>query len=160
MPWKITGAGAVNSSAILTTPASCQSGPYRDFVPIQVRESTSHFLTNLTGDAPTASYNKGLTTGRAEWGWFNHIDTNLLGFGPFVNFGLANGRMDQHFLPRPYGTICPFGYWAIWLTLREASSTRCSGDIGYNHSVRYALDGVAITVQFNANSLFRKMTNF
>ena len=32
--------------------------------------------------------------------------------------------------------------------------------IGYNHSVRYALDGVSVTVQFNANSLFRKMTNF
>lgn len=56
--------------------------------------------------------------------------------------------------------ICPFGHWAIWLTLREASRTKCGGDISYNHSVRYALDGVALTVQFNANSLFRKMTNF
>ncbi len=30
------------------------------------------FLTTLTGDAPTASYRKGLTTGRAQWDWFNH----------------------------------------------------------------------------------------
>ena len=66
------------------------------------------FLTNLTGDAPTASFRKGLTSGRAQWDWFNHIDTSVHGFGPFVNFGLANGRMDQHFLPRPYDTNLPF----------------------------------------------------
>lgn len=73
------------------------------------------FLTNLTGDAPTASYRKGLTTGRAQWDWFNHIDTDIHGFTPFVNAGLANGRMDQHFLPRPFQTDLPFrtlGYMA------------------------------------------------
>jgi hypothetical protein len=32
--------------------------------------------------------------------------------------------------------------------------------IGYNHSVRYALDTVSVTLQFNANSLFRKVTNY
>ncbi|HXW15618.1 MAG TPA: hypothetical protein VEN79_14015 [Terriglobia bacterium] len=89
-----------------------------------------------------------------------HIDTNLFSFGPFGNFGLANGRMDQHFLPRPYETDLPFEYWAIRLTLREASSTRWGCDIGYNHSVRYALDGVSVTVQFNANLLFRKLTYY
>jgi hypothetical protein len=125
-----------------------------------VRESTSHFLTNLTGDAPTASYNKGLTTGRAEWGWFNHIDTNLLGFGPFVNFGLANGRMDQHFLPRPYGTDLPFRTLGYMAHFEGGVEFKVWRRYRYNHSVRYALDGVAITVQFNANSLFRKMTNF
>ena len=31
--------------------------------------------------------------------------------------------------------------------------------IAYNHSVRYALDTVSFTVQFNANSLVRKLTN-
>ena len=221
------------------------------------------FLTNLTGDAPTASYRKGLTTGRAQWDWFNHVDTNLFGFGPFVNFGLANGRMDQHFLPRPFETDLPFrtlGYMAdfeggvqykvwrrfnigfsvwdvlpmgpqriysnivweqptgedilsvgapnqvttigtpattipgpgtfgytvgdpnhgrYWDTAFETTGpSRIARDngysatlgfspskyvdvlIGYNHSVRYALDGVALTVQFNANSLFRKLTNY
>ena len=37
------------------------------------------------------------------------------GFDPFVNFGLANGRMDQHFLPRPFEIDLPFrtlGYMA------------------------------------------------
>ena len=31
--------------------------------------------------------------------------------------------------------------------------------IAYNHSVRYAPDTVSFTVQFNANSLLRKLTN-
>ena len=74
-----------------------------------------NFATNITGDLPTASYRKGLTTGRVQWDWFNHIDTDVHGFSPFVNFGLANGRMDQHFLPRPFNTDLPFrtlGYLA------------------------------------------------
>lgn len=219
------------------------------------------FLTNLTGDAPTASFRKGLTSGRAQWDWFNHIDTSVHGFGPFVNFGLANGRMDQHFLPRPYDTNLPFktlGYLAdfeggvqykvwrrfnigasVWDVLpmgpqriyssivweqpgesildvggpntgpisvaapsttvpgtfgylegdpnhgrywnsafETIGSSRIDRDngfsatlgfspfkfmdvlIGYNRSVRYELDGVVVSVQFNANSLFRKITNF
>jgi hypothetical protein len=32
--------------------------------------------------------------------------------------------------------------------------------VGYNHSVRYALDGVVVTLGFNANALFRKITNY
>ena len=224
-----------------------------------------NFLTNATGDAPTASYRKGLTSGRAQWDWFNHIDTNLYGFGPFLNFGIANGRMDQHFPPRPYamnlpfrtlgymsdfeggvqykvwrrfnigasmwdilpygpqkiysnvvwdqpglstltigapisvvgttpgptlvnttGTIGTFGYIAgdpnhgrYWNSAFETAGpswiTRDNGYsatlglspvkyvdvlLAYNHSVRYALDTAEITVQFNANALFRKLTNY
>ncbi|MGH9326920.1 MAG: hypothetical protein ACRD2B_09600 [Terriglobia bacterium] len=220
-------------------------------------------LTNLTGDLPTASYRKGMTTGRLQWDWFNHVDRNIHGFDPFVNFGLANGRMDQHFLPRPYNTDLPFrtfGYmgdfeggvqykvfrrftlgasmwdvmpWGpqriysnlVWerpggnnlLTIGGPGGSikpgvfhitkavpgnfgYLSGDpnhgrywnqafetvgpsyiardngysatlafspwkymdvqIGYNHSVRYALDGLMVTFEFNANSLFRKVTNY
>ena len=74
-----------------------------------------NFLTVLTGDAPTASFRKGLTTGRFQADWFNHVDTHIHGFTPFVNAGLANGRMDQHFLPRPFEMDLPFrtlGYMA------------------------------------------------
>jgi hypothetical protein len=223
------------------------------------------FATYLTDDAPTASFRKGLTSGRDQWDWFNHIDTNLRGFNPFVNFGLANGRMDQHFMPRPYDTDLPFrtlGYlsdfeggvqhkvlprvnlgFSVWDVLpmgpqrifsnlvwdqpgesilavggpagsatpfipppSVTTSTGTPGDFGYlagdpnhgrywntafettgpssiardngfsatmdvapfktvdvliayNHSVRYALDTVSFTVQFNANSLLRKLTN-
>jgi hypothetical protein len=226
-----------------------------------------NFLSNLTGDLPTASYRKGMTTGRAQYDWLNHIDTNLHGFDPFVNFGLANGRMDQHFLPRPFETDLPFrtlGYmsdfeggvqYKVWrrftigasmwdvlpfgpqkiysnlvwqsdapdanniLTVGgpgngitgpgpgTSASTGIPGVYGYlagdpnhgrywnqafettgpayidrdngysatltvspsryfdvlvayNHSVRYALDTVQLTLQLNANSLFRKVTNY
>jgi hypothetical protein len=228
-----------------------------------------NFLTNLTGDAPTASYRKGMTSGRAQWDWFNHIDTDLHGFDPFLNFGLANGRMDQHFLPRPYNTDLPFrtlgylsdfeggvqykvfrrvtvggSFWDIlpmgpqkiyskivWDVPGEnvldigmpgglgfggvntcgvgvglntgnnmTPSTFGSGDpnhgrywntafetvgpnyidrdngysatlafspakfmdvqLGYNHSVRYGMDTVVFTVAFNANEVFRKLTNY
>jgi len=223
-----------------------------------------NFATNLTGDAPTASFRKGLTTGRVQWDWINHIDTNIHGFDPFVNFGLANGRMDQHFLPRPYNTNLPFrtlGYMAdfeggvqykfwrhltlgasvwdvlpmgpqriysniVWAqpgaaildlnappfvpvgpvipppspsgvpgtfgylvgdpshgrywntafeTVGPSRTARDNGFsatlgvspfksmdilIGYNRSVRYALDTVSVTLQFYANSLFRKVTNY
>ena len=74
-----------------------------------------NFLTVATGDAPTASFRKGLTTGRTQWDWFNHIDTDIHGFTPFLNAGLANGRMDQHFLPRPFEEDLPLrtlGYMA------------------------------------------------
>lgn len=225
-----------------------------------------NFLANLTGDVPTASYHKGLTTGRTQWDLFNHIDTNVRGFDPFVNFGVANGRMDQHFLPRPFESDLPFrtlGYMAdfeggiqykvwrrftlgasIWDVLpfgpqkvysslvwqsdaplvnniqvvggpgnsaaaANASTTPTGmpgvygyliGDsdhgrywnqsfettgpsyiardngysatlavspsrhfdilIGYNRSVRYALDNVQVTLQVNANGIFRKITNY
>ena len=39
-------------------------------------------MTNLTGDFPTASFRKGLTSGRMQWDWFNHLDTNIHGFDP------------------------------------------------------------------------------
>ncbi|MGH9406361.1 MAG: hypothetical protein ACRD3D_11070 [Terriglobia bacterium] len=239
-------------------------------------------FTNLTGDFPTASYRRGLTTGRIQWDWFNHVDTNFHGFDPFANFGLANGRMDQHFEPRPFNTDLPFrtfGYMAdfegglqykvwrrftlgaslwdvlpmgpqriysnlVWETpggnniltvggpgrgisgpfglfARGGAPSRTKGrviiipfpasgnagtfgylsgdpnhgrywnqefetvgpayiardngysatlgfspwknmdvELGYNHSVRYALDGAMITVGFNANALFRKLTNY
>jgi hypothetical protein len=74
-----------------------------------------NFATVLTGDAPTSSFRKGMTTGRVGWDWFNHIDTDFHGVSPFLNAGLANGRMDQHFLPRPFNTNLPFrtfGYMA------------------------------------------------
>lgn len=74
-----------------------------------------NLATVLTGDFPTASFRKGLTDGRVTWDWFNHVDTNFHGFDPFVNVGLANGRMDQHFLMRPFNTDLPFrtlGYMA------------------------------------------------
>ncbi len=230
-----------------------------------------NFATNLTGDVPTASYRKGLTTGRVQWDWFNHIDTDVHGFDPFVNFGLANGRMDQHFLPRPYNTDLPFrtlGYlsdfeggiqykvfrrvtvgFSVWdvlpfgpqkiysnivwdqadipiqtvggggtggvsplgmdkqIIIPVGPSTGTAGTfgyiegdpnhgrywnsafetvgpnyidrdngysatlgfspfkqmdvlIGYNHSVRYAMDGVVVTLAFNANAVFRKLTNY
>ncbi len=223
-----------------------------------------NFATNLTGDAPTASFRKGLTTDRVQWDWINHIDTNIHGFDPFLNFGLANGRMDQHFLPRPFNTNLPFrtlGYmsdfeggiqykfwrhltlgasvWDVlpmgpqkiysnivwdqpgaaildvggpstvpigvppvlptssgvpgtfgylvgdpnhgryWNTAFESvGPSRIDRDngfsatlgispfksmdvlIGYNRSVRYELDTVSVTLQFNANSLFRKITNY
>jgi len=207
-----------------------------------------NFATVLTGDAPTASFRKGLTTGRMQFDWFNHIDTDLHGFTPFLNFGAANGRLDQHFLPRPFNTDLPFttlGYMAdfeggveykFWRHLTFGGSAwdvlpigpqkiysnlvwqapalfvptaiptgpgsfgYVAGDpnhgrywnsafetkgpesiarddgfsatlafsliknvdiqVAYNYSVRYELSGVMVTVGFNANSLFRKATNY
>lgn len=215
-----------------------------------------NLATVLTGDLPTASFRKGLTNGRVTWDWFNHVDTNFHGFDPFVNFGLANGRLDQHFLMRPFNTDLPFrtlGYLAdfeggvqykvwrrftvgasMWDVLpfgpqkmyselvwqgaespagmlipttpvrtavnrpavlgylagspnhgrywNDAFETVGNSDIdrdngysatlafspqkmfdvqlGYNHSVRYRLDQIVFTVQFNANSLVRKLTNY
>jgi hypothetical protein len=228
-----------------------------------------NFLTNVTGDVPTASYRKGLTTGRVQWDWFNHIDTDIHGFDPFVNFGIANGRMSQHFLPRPYDADLPFrtfGYMSdfegglqykvfrrftlgasmwdilpygpqriysnlVWeqagipvlnlggptgiigtgitgissaflpvapagpgnfgyvegspnhgrywneafetvgpnyidrdngysATLAFSPFKQMDVLVGYNHSVRYNLDTVSVTLAFNANAVFRKLTNY
>lgn len=215
-----------------------------------------NLATVLTGDFPTASFRKGLTNGRVTWDWLNHVDTNFHGLDPFVNFGLANGRMDQHFLMRPFNTGLPFrtfGYMAdfegglqykVWRrftigasmwdvlpmgpqkiysqlvwegavgpggavipsapalsasslpavmgylagspnhgrywnsqfetvgnslidrdngysgTLAFSPSKFVDVQLGYNHSVRYALDEITFTIGFNANSLVRKITNY
>jgi len=215
-----------------------------------------NLATVLTGDFPTASYRKGLTDGRVTWDWFSHVDTNFHGFDPFVNFGLANGRTDQHFLMRPFNTNLPFrtlGYMAdfeggvqykvwrrftlgasmwdvlpmgpqkiyselVWegavngaggvipsnpvttattmpavlgylagspnrgrywndrfetigncyidrdngysATLSFSPQKMFDVQLGYNHRVRYGLDEIVFTVQFNANSLVRKLTNY
>ena len=220
------------------------------------------FATVLTGDTPTASFRKGLTTGRMQVDWFNHVDRDFNAFTPFVNFGLANGRMDQHFMPRPFDIDLPLttlGYMSDWeggvdynilkrvsigasmwdvlpmgpqkiysnlvwdqpgssiLVVGASGSSPAATDtlqtnetglpgnfgyiagdpnhgrywntafettgpayiardngfsgtlafspikymdvqIGYNHSVRYHMDGVVFTVAFNANPLFRKLT--
>lgn len=79
--------------------------PYRQY----------NLATVLTRDMPTASFRKGLTADRVQRDWLNHVDTDIHGFSPFVNFGLANGRMDQHYLLRPFDTDLPFrtlGYMA------------------------------------------------
>jgi hypothetical protein len=62
----------------------------------------------VTGTAPTANFRKGFTTGRVGVDWFNHLDGNVHGISPFVNFGAANNIIDRHFLPRPYSMVHPY----------------------------------------------------
>ena len=45
-------------------------------------------------------------------------------------------------------------------TLAFSPSRFVDVQLGYNHSVRYALDEITFTIAFNANSLARKITDF
>jgi hypothetical protein len=79
---------------------------------IDVRYTTKtrglDFTSILTGTAPLSNPQRVFSTGRFGVDWFNHVETNYLGFTPFVNFGAANQTIDRYILPRPYDIARPF----------------------------------------------------
>jgi hypothetical protein len=74
------------------------------YVDLHYRRSGSgvNYLSVLTGTIPASTTTRIFTTGRFGVDWFNHLDTKVGGFSPFVNFGAANGTVNRYYMPRPY----------------------------------------------------------
>lgn len=64
-----------------------------------------NFASGLTGTAPVGDSKKGLSTGRANFDWTNHIDHAFSDLTPFAEVGIANTIMDSRLYVRPYTTL-------------------------------------------------------
>ena len=72
---------------------------------VHVPTSMVNYTSVITGGAPTGSFARGFSTGRATITWDNHLDRRFGRFTPFVNAGLGNTIWDGGFLYRPYRTL-------------------------------------------------------
>jgi hypothetical protein len=67
--------------------------------------SVVNYTSMVTGGAPTGSFARGFSTGRATIVWDNHFDRQLGKLTPFANAGLGNTTWDNGFFYRPYRTL-------------------------------------------------------
>jgi hypothetical protein len=185
-----------------------------------------NYNTIVTGGAPTGSFARGFSTGRATIDWENHIDRTFGRVTPFLDASLGNSLADRHFFTRPFRTlgfvsefeggvtykvwrfihvgasyydVLPGGDQKVYSqlfrrqplpsafqanhgrvfetafeTTGPASLVRDNGytgwvgispihnlnlEVGYNRSVRYAMDTVSFRVGFNAGNVVRSITN-
>jgi hypothetical protein len=84
-----------------TTSANGLGNPYLG-LKYSTKGSALDFSTSLNSAIPTASTNKGLSTGHVTFDWSNHFARGFDLFTPFVDLGLANSIPDSRFLHRPY----------------------------------------------------------
>lgn len=63
------------------------------------------YESKLTAAAPTGSTTKGVSTGRANIGWNNHVEHDFDRLTPFLELGLSNGLTDTKFFHRPFSTL-------------------------------------------------------
>lgn len=84
-----------------TTSANGIGNPYLG-LKYSTKGSAIDFSTSLNSAMPTASTNKGLSTGHVTVDWSNHFAHGFDLFTPFVDLGLANSIPDTRFLHRPY----------------------------------------------------------
>ena len=185
----------------------------------------ANYDSTITAAAPTGSTKKGISTGRPNLGWNNHVEHAFDRLTPFVEAGFSNGLTDTRFYHRPYTTlgfisqftggstidlggnfsvgaslydVLPAGpqkmfsklvgknstsvagsgthgrsYELAAETSGDASLTRDNGEsvwaeftpgafdfqIGYTHSVHFALNTVAFNVGLNLGKLVKKANN-
>jgi hypothetical protein len=65
----------------------------------------ANYASTLNMSAPTGSTKKGVSTGRPNIGWNNHIEHAFDRLTPFVEAGFSNGLTDTRFYHRPYSTL-------------------------------------------------------
>ena len=65
----------------------------------------ANYNSTITAAAPTGSTKKGISTGRPNLGWNNHVEHSFDRLTPFVEAGFSNGLTDSRFYHRPYTTL-------------------------------------------------------
>lgn len=79
---------------------------------IDIRYTTSRrgfdYTTVLTGEIPMGNNRSIYSTGRFMGDWFNHLERDVQGFTPFLNFGAGNGTVERFIMPRPYSMYRPY----------------------------------------------------
>jgi hypothetical protein len=67
-----------------------------------------HLTSVLTATFPVTGQNRIYTTGRVGGDWFNHVETDVGGATPYLNFGASNGAVNRFIMPRPYSQARPY----------------------------------------------------
>lgn len=65
----------------------------------------ANYNSTLTATAPSGSTSKGVSTGRPNFGWNNHVEHGFDPLTPFMEFGVSNGLTDTKFFHRPFTTL-------------------------------------------------------
>lgn len=71
----------------------------------KTKGSVANYNSTLTAGAPTGSTAKGISTGRPNIGWNNHLEHAFDRLIPFVEAGFSNGLTDSRSYHRPYSTL-------------------------------------------------------
>jgi hypothetical protein len=65
----------------------------------------ANYASTLTVAAPTGSTKKGVSTGRLNVGWNNHVEHDFDRLTPFLEVSLSNGLTDTKLYHRPFTTL-------------------------------------------------------
>jgi len=187
----------------------------------------ANYNSTLTVTAPTGSTTKGVSTGRPNYGWNNHVEHDFDRLTPFLELGLSNGLTDTKLMHRPFTTlgfvsqftggskidlggnfsvggslydVLPSGQQKMFSKLVAKKSTSTAGtgkngrayelasqttgnaslthdnggsawvefspgqildfQIGYTHSVHFALDTVAFNLEVNLTKLMKRADKY
>jgi len=71
----------------------------------KTKGDVANYESKLTAGAPTGSTEKGVSTGRVNIGWNNHVEHDFDRLTPFLELGLSNGLTDTKFFHRPFTTL-------------------------------------------------------
>lgn len=95
-----TGSTAKGSSTSLSS-----LGNIRLDVNLKANRDVANYSSTLTVGAPTGSTAHGVSTGRPNLVWNNHVEHAFDRLTPFLEAGFSNGLTDNHFYHRPYTTL-------------------------------------------------------
>ncbi|HKR31119.1 MAG TPA: hypothetical protein VJT08_11605 [Terriglobales bacterium] len=80
-------------------------GNVRTDLNFKTNGNVANYSSGITVAAPTGSTKKGVSTGRFNVGWNNHVEHAFDRLTPFVEAGFSNGLTDTKFFHRPYTTL-------------------------------------------------------
>lgn len=67
--------------------------------------SAVNYTSTLTASAPTGSTKHGISTGRPNYGWNNHLEHDFDWLTPFIEAGFSNGLTDTRYFHRPFTSL-------------------------------------------------------
>jgi len=97
-----SSAGGKNTSTVSSL--NSLGNVYMD-VNFKAKGDIAAYASTLTVAAPTGSTANGVSTGRPNIGWNNHVDHAFDRLTPFVEAGFSNGLTDTRFYHRAYTTL-------------------------------------------------------
>ena len=67
--------------------------------------SALDYASTLMATAPTGSKKNGISTGRPNFGWNNHLEHGFDHVSPFIEAGFSNGLTDTRLFHRPFTSV-------------------------------------------------------
>lgn len=122
-----SGSGTGKSSSTSTSLNSL--GNVHTDLNFKANGDVANYASTLTATAPTGSTAHGVSSGRPNFGWNNHVEHSFDRLTPFVEAGFSNGLTDTRFYHRPYTTLGFVSQFTGGSTI----------DLGHNFSVGASL---------------------